>query len=153
MTGQDGAVLDPTASPPKIDATTGIFAGPMPPTNGLSLGLAAFLPEVLDSGLLSLVIDSIQPGYQDIDAVGTSAPVTYFMSFGAQKLVVPLNQDLAATEVAKSSGFPALFAVQKKAVVFGGNATFPIYGSVGLTAPGAWRITAWGRGEANSNPA
>jgi hypothetical protein len=153
MQGTDGVALDPSADPPTIDKTTGIFAGPEPPTNGISLGLAAFLPEVLDSGTLALVIDSVVPGYQDVDGINSSAPVNYYLSFGAQKLVVPVNQDLAATQVSAALGFPALFAVQKKAAVFGGDSTFPIYGSVGLDVPGAWRITAWGRGEANGNPA
>ena len=153
MLGQDGITLDPTASAPTINATTGIFSGPFPPTDGISLGLAAFLPEVLDSGTLALVIDSVVPGYQDVDGFGVSTSVLYYLSVGVQKLVVPVDQDLGAADADKSVGFPALFAVDNKARVYGGDSTFPIYGSTGLSLPGAWRITAWGRGQANTNPA
>src|SRR5256885_4150797 len=62
--GTDNVPLNPNATPPTINATTGIFSGPAPPTDGIALGLAAFLPDVLDTGTLTLTIDSIQPGYR-----------------------------------------------------------------------------------------
>jgi hypothetical protein len=156
LKGQDGVVLDPDAPLPTIDATTGIFSGPMPPTNGVALGLAAFLPEVLDTGTLTLTINSITPGYQDVDGLNVSSALVYSLSVqtpqGTQNFALPVNQDLAATEVAGSIGFPALQAVQNKAATYGGDSTFPIYGSAGVSVPGAWRISAWGRGEANGDP-
>jgi len=83
--------------------------------------------------------------------------VTYLLSVttpgGVQHFAVPVLQDVGSTETSGSVGFPALFAVQSKATVFGGDSTFPIYGNSGVNIPGAWRITAWGRGQANSDPA
>jgi len=38
-----GAVLNPSAPLPTIDAATGEFSGPMPPTDAIQVGLAAFL--------------------------------------------------------------------------------------------------------------
>ncbi len=157
LIGTDNVPLDPNATPPTINATTGIFSGPAPPTDGIALGLAAFLPDVLDSGTLTLNIDSVTPGYQDIDGIGSSTALTYFLRVvtpsKTDTLVIPVNQDLGSGEVTASVGFPALFAIQNKAATFGGDSTFPIYGSTGPTVPGTWRITGWGRGQANGDPA
>ena len=157
LIGTDNVPLNPNATPPTINATTGIFSGPAPPTDGIALVLAAFLPDVLDTGTLTLTIDSIQPGYQDIDGIGSSTALKYFLRVqtpgGTQNFVIPVGQDLGSGEVTVSVGFPALFAVQNKAVTFGGDSTFPIYGSTGPTVPGTWRITGWGRGQANTDPA
>jgi hypothetical protein len=151
LLGQDGTALNANASLPTLDATTGEFSGPMPPTNGVALGLAAFLPQILDSGTLKLTVDSVQPGYGSVD-FSPGVPLTYFLTFGSKHYQIPVNQDVGATTVPASVGFSALNAVQKKATVYGGDSTFPIYGSAGVTLPGSWRITAWGRGQANSNP-
>jgi len=151
LLGQDGTALNANAPMPSLDATTGEFAGPIPPTNGVSLGLAAFLPQILDTGTLKLSIDSVVPGYGSVD-FSPALPLTYYLSFGTQHFAVPIFQDVGATVVAASVGFSALKAVQKKASVFGGDSTFPIYGSAGVTIPGTWRIIGWGRGEANSSP-
>src|SRR5438046_490631 len=153
MLGQDGITLDPTASAPTINATTGIFSGPFPPTDGISLGLAAFLPEVLDSGTLALVIDSVVPGYQDVDGFGVSTSVLYYLSVGAQKLVVPVDQDLGAADADKSVGFPAPFAVSNKARVYGAASTSPTHASTGLSLPGARRLPPCGRAQPNPTPA
>src|SRR3989454_2575081 len=155
LKGQDGTVLNPTAPLPTIDPATGLFSGPMPPTNGAVLGLAAFLPEVLDTGTLTMTIDSVTPGIGSID-FSLVVPATYFISVatpgGVQKFALPVNQDVTATAVAGTIGFPALFAVQKKAALYGGDQTFPIYGSVGANLPGTWSVASWGRGSANGNP-
>jgi hypothetical protein len=151
LLGQDGTVLNANAAMPSLDATTGEFSGPMPPTNGISLGLAAFLPQVLDTGTLKLTVLSVLPGYGSVD-FSPAAPVTYVLLFGKDTLRVPIFQDVGATVVPASVGFSALNAVQKKATVFGGDSTFPIYGNAGVTLPGTWRIIGWGRGQANSSP-
>jgi len=155
LIGQDGAVLNPDAPLPTLDAATGEFSGPMPPTNGIQLGLAAFLPEVLDTGTLTLTIDSLTPGYGSID-FGFNTPVNYFFSIttpqGTQQVTVPVQQDVGSTENNGSAGFSALQAVQAKAAVFGGDSTFPIYGSSGVTLTGTWRIASWGRGSINGDP-
>ncbi|HKE90458.1 MAG TPA: T9SS type A sorting domain-containing protein [Gemmatimonadales bacterium] len=156
LVGQDGVTLNPDAPLPTLDATTGEFSGAAPPTNGTSLGLAAFLPEVLDTGSLTLIVDSIVPGYVSID-FAPSVPLTYYLSVetpgGTQHVVIPVQQDLSSVNTSATVGFPALFAVQSKATVFGGDSTFQINGSGGVTIPGTWRITGWGRGSINGDPA
>jgi hypothetical protein len=156
LVGQDGVELNADAPLPTLDATTGEFSGPAPPTNGVSLGLAAFLPEVLDTGSLTLTIDSIVPGYVSID-FAPSVPLAYYLSVatpgGTQHFAVPVQQDLSSVNTSATVGFPALFAVQSKATVFGGDSTFQINGSAGVTIPGTWRITGWGRGSINGDPA
>jgi hypothetical protein len=124
----------------------------MPPTNGIALGLAAFLPQVLDTGTLQLTVDSVVPGYGSVD-FSNATPLTYYLTFSGKHYTIPVSQDVGAGTVVGSVGFAALNAVQKKATVFGGDSTFPIYGSAGANIPGTWRITGWGRGEANSSPA
>ena len=147
LLGQDNAVLNPNAPLPTLDAATGEFSGPMPPTNGIALGLAAFLPEVLDTGTLLLTINSVSPG-----ATLDARSVTYSISFGSQTFSVPIAQDAFSGEVPGSVGFSALNAIQKKAVVFGGDSTFPIYGSATMTLPGGYRVASWGRGDINGDP-
>jgi len=147
----DGTVLNPNAPLPTLDPATGEFSGPMPPTDGVVLGLAAFLPDVLDTGTLTLTINSISPG-----SSLTGVPVTYSLSVstpsGTQTFVLPVPQDGFSGDVAQLQGFPALFALQKKAAVFGGDSTFPIYGSTGVTLAGTWRVASWGRADINGDP-
>src|SRR5262249_54485386 len=123
--------------------------------NGTSLGLAAFLPEVLDTGSLTLIVDSIVPGYVSID-FAPSVPLSYYLSVatpgGTQHVVIPVQQDLSSVNTSGTVGFPALFAVHRTATVFGGDSPFQINGSGGVTIPGTWRITGWGRGQANGDP-
>lgn len=156
LIGEDNAPLNPDAPLPTLDATTGEFSGPMPPTNGVQLGLAAFLPEVLDTGTLTLTIKDVQAGYGSVD-FAPARNVNYVLEVstpsGDTTFTIPVPQDVGSVETPASAGFPALFAVQSKAALFGGDSTFPIYGSAGVSIPGAWRITAWGRGSINGDPA
>ncbi len=156
LIGQDNVVLNPNAAPQTINATTGILSGPAPPTDGIALGLAAFLPDVLDTGTLTLTIDSIQPGYGSVD-FSPARSLFYFLRVqtpqGTKPFIIPVDQDVGSGDVSATVGFQALQAVQSKAVTFGGDSTFPIYGTTGPTVSGTWRITGWGRGQANGDPA
>ena len=61
LSGDDGAALDPNAPLPTIDPETGIFSGPMPPTNALSFDAAPSLPRLQGEFRVSAVIDSFRP--------------------------------------------------------------------------------------------
>ena len=137
---------------PSINATTGIFSGPQPPSDGVALGLVAFLPEVLGTGSVTLTIDSVVPG----DANGGS-PIRYFVrgqgAGPAQALVIPLVQDFFSSDVSVSAGFQATTIDATKAGRYGGDASFALFGSATVSASGTWRLTSWGRGSINADPA
>ena len=146
-----GAVI-PSGTAPAINATTGIFSGASQPTDGVALGLVAFLPEVLGTGSVTLIIDSIVPG--DANA---GVPITYYVrgqGAGAPVAVtIPLVQDFFDGDVSNSSGFQATTIDGGKAGIYGGDSTFALYGSATVSAPGTWRTTSWGRGSINAAPA
>jgi hypothetical protein len=142
----------PPGTPPTINATTGIFSGPAQPTNGVALGLVAFLPEILGTGSITLTIDSVVPG----DANG-GAPITYYVrgqGTGAPDTVtVPLVQDFFSSDASGSGGFVATTVDGGKATIYGGDGSYSLYGSATMSASGTWRTTSWGRGSINGDPA
>jgi hypothetical protein len=159
LLGADGTALDPNAPLPSLDPTTGIFSGPMPPTNGFDLGFVSFLPQLLGSGDVTVTVDSIIPG-SALDAAnggfdpfrstvywftgqGSGAPVQFNVSF-------LLHHNVNDTE--GSSPFPATTLSTAQAARFGGDSTYSLFGSVALEAPGAWRLTMKGRADANGLP-
>ncbi|MBI4513350.1 MAG: T9SS type A sorting domain-containing protein [Gemmatimonadetes bacterium] len=54
--------LNPSAALPEINAETGIFSGPMPPTNAAEAFFRPLVPEVLSEGTTELKIDSVRVG-------------------------------------------------------------------------------------------
>jgi len=75
--GGDGTLLDPSAAWPTIDAATGTFVGPIPPTNRGGLDLLAAVYEALPVGEIIARIDSISPGL----ASGYGTAPTMYVSF------------------------------------------------------------------------
>src|SRR6185503_1977073 len=138
---------------PTINATTGIFSGPHPPTDGVALGLVAFLPEVLGTGSVTLTIDSVVPG----SALTNIRAATYYVrgqgAGPAVSLAIPIVQDAFSTDVSVTAGFQATTIDATKAARYGGDASFALFGSASVSVPGTWRITGWGRGDANADPA
>lgn len=61
--GENGAVLDPTASYPTIDPATGTFTGIMPPANDGELLLSSAVVEALPAGNITVRIDSVSAGF------------------------------------------------------------------------------------------
>ncbi|HEY6854543.1 MAG TPA: hypothetical protein VI139_09850 [Gemmatimonadales bacterium] len=155
--GSNGQPL-PAIPTPKLDATTGIFSGPFPPADGLKLGLAAFVPEVLNSGAMTVTIDSLTTGNGDPDGIGTLAPVIYHLhvqvgSNPAQYFNMPVDQDCCDIENSANVGFVATKLVQSKSQRYGGDSTYQLNGSVAITNAAPWRITGWGRSGPNGDPA
>src|SRR5882672_9045574 len=158
MLGADGAVLNPSAPLPTIDAATGEFSGPMPPTDAIQVGLAAFLPQLLGNGSLTVTIDSLYPGYPDFPFnAGHEAPTIYYMTGqGAGSPVqftVPLPEPATSGNLTGSAPFQATAIDSAKSARFGGNQTFSLFGQVSLTSSGPYRTTMFGRADVNSSPA
>lgn len=157
----DGTALDTGAALPAIDAATGIFAGPMPPSNGLSLAFSSFLPQVTAGGTLTVRIDSIQAGFARLDVLpdtgrstryyasavrGGGAPVTF---------VVPLTMRGTgfAPDAMGSQRFAAVALDSAQATRFGGDTAFALYADLTVAVPDVWRVASWGRAALNQAPA
>src|SRR6266550_3715276 len=158
LVGADNGLLNPSAPLPTIDAATGEFSGPMPPTNAIQVGLAAFLPQLLGNGSLTVRIDSIFPGYPDFPFnPGHEAPTIYYMTgqgAGAPvEFTVPLGEPQTTGNFTGSAPFQATAIDSAKSARFGGNQTFSLYGQVTLTSSGPYRTTMFGRADVNSSPA
>ena len=154
----NGSTLNTAAQEPKVDAATGEFTAAMPPTNGIQVGLAAFLPEVLGNGSLTVKIDSEKIGMAELDVLAGSGrdAIYYVTGQGAGAPVhftVPLMVDKFSGDVTNSVPFEATAVDSAKAARFGGNSSFSLFGTATLTTPGTWRLTSFGRGEANGDPA
>ncbi|MDP3911700.1 MAG: hypothetical protein Q8Q14_15045 [Gemmatimonadales bacterium] len=157
LLGADGTVLTATALP-TIDPATGIFTGPMPPTNGIDVGLAAFLPQILGNGSLTVTIDSVRPGYPAFDFLPGrfQATIYYLTGQGAGAPVtfsVALEQHQYELIRTASTAFEATAIDAAKSARFGGDATYALSGQATLTSVGAYRLTMFGRGDINGNPA
>jgi hypothetical protein len=154
--GASGQVL-PAGTEPTINAATGEFSGPFPPTDALSLGFAAFIPDVLASGSISVRIDSIHAGNGDPDGLGTAASATYYLTAqgaGAPtSFTVSVPVDGTNVVTTGSANFPATAITTSKSTRFGGDSTFSLFGSVTITQVGPWNSTGPGRGDANGAPA
>ena len=158
LLGADGSVLNASAPVPAIDATTGEFAGPMPPTDAIQVGLASFLPQLLGNGSLTVKIDSVVPGYPEFGFnPGHATNTLYYMTgqgAGAPvSFVVPLGSDQFSGSVTGSAPFQATAVDSAKSSRFGGNQTFSLYGQVTVTSVGAYRATMFGRADVNGDPA
>src|ERR1043166_3177860 len=153
----NGSVLNSAAPVPSINATTGEFSGPMPPTDGIQVGLPAFLPNLLGNGSLTVKIDSIQPGVGAADVTPgiDRAAVFYLTGQGAGapvQFAVPLAYDGTDADATNTAPFEATAVDSAKASRFGGNQTFSLFGQATVSAPGTWRLTGHGRGDANGSP-
>jgi hypothetical protein len=154
--GGSGQVL-PAGSVPSIDPATGIFSGPFPPADGIALGLAAFVPEVVSSGALQLRVDSIRSGFGDPDAIGTYRDVIYYVtvqgSGAPQQFAVPIHVDAFDVHTSAVVNFAAGPIEDSKSTRFGGDASYSLYGSADITQASPWSSGGQGRGDANAAPA
>ena len=151
MVGGDGTTLNTAAPLPTISAATGIFSGPMPPTNGFSAGFAAFVPAVLSSGAVNVSIDSIVPG----EYFNGTRATTYFMTgqgagspvhFTAGLLAGPTD----AAVVSKTVNFKATPMDSAQTARFGGDASFSLFGATTVSAMGDYMLGSKARGAVNS---
>jgi len=156
LLGADGTVL--TGTLPTIDPATGIFSGPMPPTDGASAGLVAFVPELLGTGSVTVTIDSVIPGYPEIDVMPGQLRLTIYHMTGQGagapvQFTVPLELHQYDEDRSGSTIFPATAVDQTKAARFGGDSTFSLNGQAQLATAGTWELASWGRGSINGAPA
>ena len=134
---------------PTLSGTTGEFSGPAAPTQGLSTTILTFIPEVVDTGSVTLRVDSVSPGMNTVDD-GFQAPTIYFLSstnsrgktdqFNIQFLVDPNTM----TESGNAS-FTGASVLPSKAVTFGADTSFALVAQATVSTSGAQDLTSPGR--------
>ena len=142
----DQTALNPDAPVPSIDPNTGVFSGPMPPTNGFKVSLGTFVPEIATAAQsVAVKIDSIRPGSPLI-----GLPAHYFLTAtggpgGAQKMDIPVVIPYTGPGLGEGRGS---FTVAKGDAAFATkfgltNAVMP--GDVVIDAPSNYEQVAQGR--------
>ncbi len=155
LLGADGSVL--SGALPTINAATGIFSGPMPPADGAIVGLVAFVPELLGTGSVTVTIDSVIPGFPELDVMpGQFRPTLFYLTGQGAGAPVQFTVPLALHEHDEDRTgrtiFPATAVDHTKAARFGGDSTFSLNGQAQVATAGTWELTSWGRGSINGVP-
>jgi hypothetical protein len=148
--------VEATGASPGLDPATGMFSGPIAPTDGLDLGLSAFVPQLLTDGSVTVTIDSVLPGAAAVFGDAGGGPSYYVTVKGAGaavKLVLPITQDGTSSDGSVSTTFQATTLDSAQSVRFGGDNSYPVAATATLSVPGTWRLVGWGRGDANGDPA
>jgi len=155
MLGGDGSTLDPTAPVPAIDAATGRFAGPMPPTDGMVLSFPAFVSQLIEGGEFTLTLDSVSTGFPpgaDVFPSGFQPTRYYFTAVGpagATEFDFILPNDYHDGVSTAAAPFPFAPLDNGQANRYGGDSSYALFARVDLATPGAWLSSGVGRGNAN----
>lgn len=151
LLGQDGTVLDPGAPSPAINPLSGVFAGPLPPTNGLTVALDAFLPELLGTDTVTVTIDSITAG-SGLGGVPTVYHLRALGSAGARAIQVPVSMHPFSSDRLAAGQVRVVAASTGQSSRFGGDSTFVVPATITINVPGVWRLASWGRASLNVDP-
>jgi len=161
LVGGDGTTLDTAAPIPTIDPATGIFSGPMPPANGIALEFSGFVPQLLATGAVTVTIDSIGTGMGILDVLpGAERPTLYYLTAASPGLTLHFTMPVqtkgtsffGSEDASGTTRFAATLVDSAQAERFGASAQYQLFGDVTLTIPNAFRLTNWGRAEANGVP-
>jgi len=152
---RSGAVL--TGATPTLDPATGEFSGPAAPANGLSLSMVSFLPELLDSGSITVRLDSVTPGFNGIDFTSRS-PATYYLSAvnsgGDQShAVISFIQNPDNFPASATAPITGARVSSTKGALYGADTAFALVMQAVASSPGAWDLTSPGRASTNGAPA
>lgn len=148
MLGADGTVLDPTAALPTIDPVTGIFSGPMPPTDGIELVLSSFLPDVVNDGAFTLTIDDVVPGATLNDEL-TTYYFTLETANQTTSFTLSFQQSWDDHDAEASTVLAAIPLDPEKASRFGGGTGYVLSADLSITVSGGYGLQSWGRGAWN----
>jgi hypothetical protein len=95
VSGDDGVPLDSDAPIPNLDPETGIFDGPMPPTDGMAIDLAPSVPRLQGAFEVEARIDSFMADENATACIGgiyafqQSCGVVY-LTVGGESVVLPI---------------------------------------------------------------
>jgi len=171
VVGRDNVAMDTViADYPALDAATGKFSGPQPPTDGGIIGFvgefAASIIQPSQSGALTMRLDSMHMGsYTGIGAVfgavtGQDVPTQYYLSVAngvdSFQVTIPHLQALYAGGGAvgavnegteESEGFfEALTVDPATAQRFEGSPPFRLQGQAAVSTPPGQEAGGWGVG-------
>jgi len=160
LTSPRGQTL--TGTMPTIDAATGIFSGPMPPTDGLLAGFPIEVGQLITGATVSMQIDSVTPGAVGVLDFSAGPAAVYYITLQRvapnppYQIKVPVSVDCCDIDKSGTAFAPLVaFASNPKTVRFKGSDTSSYALSAGatVTVPGAWRTAHWGRGSVFELPA
>lgn len=144
---------------PVLDPATGRFSKAMPPSDGWSLGLAAFVKEVVPGpGSFAVRLDSLTLGdpYGPGNACTSPVPGQYYATIltdaDTMAVVIPLFQDCFSTERTGYVAFAALEIDPSLASRYGGTGTFSFEGQLSARIEGNYYTNSFGRGCVNGAP-
>ncbi len=148
--GRNGLLTD--AAVPTIDPATGKFSKRFPPSNAVTLQLAAFVKELLtEPGEISFSVDSIKPyDYSGASSVSSNYYYTISTPTGDSHLTVPITQDATSSSTSTAGSFPALAADASLAAKYGAPpGDYGIGGSFTVNYPSGYYVTVRARGCVN----
>jgi len=138
--------LLPAGTAPTLDATTGRFSGPFPPSNSASISLPTFLPQVLPAaGAVRVTLDSIALG----DPANFVAHTFYWHS-GTFAFMTSIAQDFTEPSASALALYDAVQLDPTLAGRYGGGAGYKLQGALTQLLVGAYYAGIWGRGCTNS---
>ena len=146
---------------PTLDPVAGTFSKPMPPSDGWSVMIAAFVKEVVaNSGAVIVHLDSLDLGDPYGSGVGgncsTLVPIQYFVTILADvdtlAVGIPVAQDCMNVERQETVAFTALEVDPFLASRYGGQGTYTFDGQLTVTLVGNYYTNAFGRGCVNFAP-
>jgi hypothetical protein len=145
-----GVALDYQAPFPTIDATTGIFSGPMPASDAWTVGFQDFVQQVISApGNFAVKLDSITLG-----SSYNSIPVQYHMTAtsgpNSSSFIVSMAQVSTEGTVTASGAFNAVQIDGQLASIYGGNGNYFLKGQASMTLYGTYHTGGYGRGCVNS---
>ncbi len=148
--GRNGLLTD--AANPTIDPATGKFSKGFPPSNAVTLQLAAFVKELLtEPGEISFNVDSIRT---TAFAGAASSTASYYYTIdtpqGATHLTVPITLSATTGNASTAGSFPALAADASLAAKYGAPpGDYGIGGSFSVTYGSGYYGTVRSRGCVN----
>ena len=148
--GRNGLLTDNTL--PTIDPTTGQFSKAMPPTNAVSVSLAAFVKELLtEPGEVSFTIDSVRAN--SFVGAGSATSTFYYRVIapvGETQLSATVTMSATTGTASTSGSFPALAADPSLAARYNAPAgSYGIGGSFTAQFPAGYYIGPRARGCVN----
>ncbi len=148
--GRRGLLTDQVV--PSLDPATGKFSKAFPPTNAVSLSLAAFVKEILtEPGEVAITVDSMTP---TSFAAASTYDATFYYTISAQagnvSLAIPMHLSSTSGTASTAGAFDALTADPTLAARYGAPAgAFGIGGSYSIDYPSGYYQGVKSRGCVN----
>jgi len=148
VAGRNGPL--PAGQVPTIDPATGRFSGPFPPADGATIGLSAFLPQLLPAqGAVQVLLEDIELGsaYDGVPNIYHWGAISGTDTF---RFTTSITQDVFDAVNSASGLYEAVNLDPVAAARYGGGAGYKLLGSLEHSVPGNYHTNSWGRGCVNA---